>query len=230
MAPKRLTRAEKRSETRSRLLESAAKVFVRRGFDGASVEEIAEDAGFSRGAFYSNFESKEEIFLTLIEGRTADNLLAIAEAFQRGDTAEERLVEGGRFIDSLVARDTEWCRLYMEFWANAVRNHKLQRRFAQQYRLWRGAIAQMIEAQSRDLGIPLDAPSEELASGLIALFEGFVLQKLIDPGLFRQDFFAGLLVRFFGRLAALDGGDGTVFPRVARQPLTRDGTEASPHG
>jgi AcrR family transcriptional regulator len=66
---KRLSSAEKKAATRAALLEAAARVFGRGGFYGASVEEIAEEAGFSRGAVYSNFESKEDLFMTLLEER-----------------------------------------------------------------------------------------------------------------------------------------------------------------
>jgi AcrR family transcriptional regulator len=204
MASKRLTRAEKRAATRDALLEAAAVVFVRRGLVGASVEEITEEAGFSRGAFYSNFASKEELFLTLIEGRSAEHVAGIAQAFRQGDTVQERIANGGRFIDALVARERQWCTLYMEFWAAAMRNPTLRPRFADQYRALRAGTAQMIQAQTDALGIPLDTPAEELAGTLIAVFEGYVLQKLIDPDLLPEDFFARLLMRFFGRLAELD--------------------------
>jgi AcrR family transcriptional regulator len=186
------------------LLEAAAAVFVRRGLVGTSVEEITEEAGFSRGAFYSNFASKEELFLTLIEGRSAEHVADIAQAFQQGDTVQERIANGGRFIDALIARERQWCTLYMEFWAAAMRNPSLRPRLAAQYRALHAGTAQMIQAQADALGISLDTSAEELAGTLIAVFEGYVLQKLIDPQLLPDDFFARLLVRFFGRLAELD--------------------------
>jgi AcrR family transcriptional regulator len=199
---KRLTRAEKQAETREALLDSAARVFARVGLRAATVEEIAEEAGFTRGAFYSNFEDKDDLFLTLLEKRGAQQMEEIAQAFQQGDTAEERLTNGGRFIDAMPVNNTQWCRLYMEFWAASVRDPKLRRRFAQQYQMWRSGIAQMIDAGARDLGITLDAPAEELASAVIALSEGYVLQKLIDPAVLPDDYFSRILVRFFRRVGA----------------------------
>ncbi|MDQ3954226.1 MAG: TetR/AcrR family transcriptional regulator, partial [Actinomycetota bacterium] len=115
----RQTRAEKQAATRAALLESAADVFEQRGYAAASVEEITERAGFSRGAFYSNFDTKEELFLTLIESRIGDRLQEIADAFRDGQTAADRIRSGGRFLDSLVAKDRQWCLLYMEFWGRA---------------------------------------------------------------------------------------------------------------
>lgn len=203
---KRLTRAEKQAATRAALLDSAANVFTRKGFEAATVEEIAEAAGFSRGAFYSNYESKEELFLTLIESRIQSGLAAIAAAFEHGETPEERITSGGRYLDALVAQDRQWCLLYMEFWGRAVRVPKLRRRFAAQYETWRTGIAYIIETQSQELGMRLDASPRELASALIALFEGHVLQRLIDPKGLEDSFFTRLLLRFFARMGALPQG------------------------
>lgn len=197
---RRLTRAESQAATREALLTAAADLFTKVGYDAASVEGITEAAGFSRGAFYSNFESKDELFLTLIESRIQTSLQDIAAAFQQGVTAAERVRSGGHFLDSLVAKDRQWCLLYMEFWSRAVRDPKLRKRFAQQYETWRAGIAEMIESQSRELGIDLDAPPTELASALIALFEGHVLQRVIDPKGFEEGFFTRVLLRFFARL------------------------------
>ncbi|MDQ3914251.1 MAG: TetR/AcrR family transcriptional regulator [Actinomycetota bacterium] len=200
-AVKRMTRAEKQASTRAALLGAAAHVFTRVGYEAATVEGIAERAGFSRGAFYSNFESKDELFLTLIESRIQTSLRDIAAAFQQGVTADERIRSGGEFLDSLVAKDRQWCLLYMEFWSRAVRDSQLRKRFAAQYEVWRAGIADMIERQSRELGMDLDSPPRELAAALIALFEGHVLQRLIDPAGFEEGFFTRLLLRFFARLA-----------------------------
>jgi AcrR family transcriptional regulator len=200
-AAKRMTRAEKQATTRAALLNAAAEAFTRVGYEAATVDGITEAAGFSRGAFYSNFESKDELFLTLIESRIDSSLHKIADAFQQGGTATERIRSGGQFLDSLVTKDRQWCLLYMEFWARAVRDPKLRRRFAQQYEVWRTGVAQIIETQSAELGVTLDASSPELASALIALFEGHVLQRLIDPKTFDEGFFTRVLLRFFARLA-----------------------------
>jgi AcrR family transcriptional regulator len=199
---KRLTRAESQAATRVALLNSAEELFTRFGYEATTIEAITETAGFSRGAFYSNFASKDELFLSLVESRIADIFEQIALAFQEGQTEAERIRSGGAFLDSLLERDRQWCLLYMEFWSRAVRDPKLRRRFARQYELQRDGIAQMIEARYAELGLEVDAPARELASTLVALFEGHVLQRLIDPRAFDEGFFTRLLLRFFARLDA----------------------------
>ena len=201
---KRMTRAEKQASTRAALLDAAADAFTRVGYQAASVEGIAEAAGFSRGAFYSNFASKDELFLTLIESRTERTLADVQSAFADGESPMERISRGGRFLDSIASERRDWCLLYMEFWSRAVRDPKLRRRFARQYQAWREGIAAMIEAQYEALGVKPDAPPEETASSLIALFEGQVLQRLIDPKPFAEGFFERLLFRFFVRLGVIN--------------------------
>src|SRR5947207_11380464 len=90
--PKRLTRKEKQAETRKRLLDAGERVFLRRGLQGSSVEEIAAEAGFTRGAFYSNFKSKDELFVELLHARVYDRYAQMAEEAQaQPETPRERL-------------------------------------------------------------------------------------------------------------------------------------------
>src|SRR6476660_712827 len=81
--PPRLTRKEKQAETRKRLLDAGERVFLRRGLQGSSVEEIAAEAGFTRGAFYSNFKSKDELFVELLHTRIYDRYAEMAEETQK---------------------------------------------------------------------------------------------------------------------------------------------------
>lgn len=201
MPRRRLTREEQKAATTAALLESASSVFAEHGFDAASIEEISERAGYSRGAFYSNFTSKEQCFLELLEQRSAQHLGDIALAFTRGDTLAERLEAGGRFLDDHVSREREWCKLYMEAWSLASRHPELGRRFAEQYRTWRQGVAQMIRDQSPVAAEADDVQAEILASSLIAVFEGYILQEIIDPDALPDDFFAQVLSILFVPLA-----------------------------
>src|SRR5580692_142570 len=85
----RLTRQESRLETRTRLLESAAQLFARGGYEGASVDLIAESAGYSKGAFYSNFENKEAIFLELLDAHKRREIEALAQLLTRDVSGSE---------------------------------------------------------------------------------------------------------------------------------------------
>src|SRR2546428_11777103 len=122
----RLTRKEKQAHTRECLMHSAARVFARRGLQQASIDEVAEDAGFTKGAFYANFKSKEELFLAMLDERFAKRIEAIERVIaDEGDTAEKARRAGDEVVRQLSA-DREWERLFFEFCAYAARDDEFR--------------------------------------------------------------------------------------------------------
>src|SRR6187549_3687736 len=99
--PKRLTRKEKQAETRQRLLEAAERVFLRRGLRGSSVEEIAAEAGFTRGAFYSNFRSKDQLFVELLHDRIFNVYRAVGQEAPSHGTPREQIRWGAEQLAEL---------------------------------------------------------------------------------------------------------------------------------
>ena len=117
----RLTRAEAKARTREKLLDAAARIFARKGYAGASVEEIAESAGYSISALYSNFASKERLFLELMSARASRRVTAVTEILEdAGDPIEALAQLLERTADH--NRDTDLMALRAEFWLYAVRN------------------------------------------------------------------------------------------------------------
>src|SRR5437016_12354998 len=96
MNPSGTIREAQRALTRTRLLEAAKRVFARRGFHAASLEEIAREAGATTGAIYSNFAGKEELFLALFEDHVASQIRKYREIFAQGANVEERSRGGDR--------------------------------------------------------------------------------------------------------------------------------------
>src|SRR5437588_2291320 len=112
-------REEQKALTRRRLLEAADAVFARRGFHGASVEEIARQAGATTGALYSNFAGKEDLFLELFEESTAAQVREYSEIFSEGTTLEAQ-ARGGADRWMQILRDRPgYFPLFIEFWAYA---------------------------------------------------------------------------------------------------------------
>src|SRR5919106_7009672 len=112
---RRRTQAERRAETRASVLAAARSVFARRGLRGASLEEIAEEAGVSRGAVYYNFDDKEHLFLALLRERClarAERLESMATG--SGDVGTDIRRVAMRFIED-AEKDPEWTRLFVEF-------------------------------------------------------------------------------------------------------------------
>jgi AcrR family transcriptional regulator len=123
-------RREKREEVRSRLVAAAVGVFFERGYEGASLERVAEAAGFSKGAVYSNFASKDELFFELVSARIDERLEAVRAATERrgtkplagGGGPESAARAAGRALREVGEADPEWQLLFLEFWLRCARN------------------------------------------------------------------------------------------------------------
>ena len=109
----RLTRAEQRDLTRTRLLDAAEKVFVDRGFHAASVDEVAEEAGYSKGAVYSNFENKDELFLAVLERRVDSRALAAGSAVPDDRPISEQAEQAGNAFFEVFLQQSQWSLLLM---------------------------------------------------------------------------------------------------------------------
>jgi len=204
---RRLTRAEAKARTRQQLLDAAAQTFARKGYAGASVEEIAESAGFSTGALYSNFASKEELFLELMSARASRRITAVAEilgAEDAGDPIEAlaQLLERTADRD----RDTDLMALRAEFWLYAVRNPEAMGALAAQRRDQVDALVGVISTAMERWGAPADVSATELATVILAMFQGLVRQRRIDPARVSGDLFAQSLRWLFAGLQATAPG------------------------
>jgi AcrR family transcriptional regulator len=194
MTPKRKreTRAEKQARTRAELIATAARVFARRGYNGASVEEIAEDAGYSHGAVYSNFEGKADLFLAVFEDYMAERVRELAEtqaALPPDDPLEARArALADQWMDRL-ARDRESVLLHMEFIAHGDRDPELARRFGTRSAAMREAVSRYISQYQEETGIESTMPADELALVLRALGIGLAVESLVSPEAVRHDLF-----------------------------------------
>lgn len=185
-ARKRLSREESRAQTRQDLLDAAKMLFARQGFEGSSVEQIAEAAGYTRGAFYSNFESKEVLLIALIERCFEDDLAGIARL--QGDLAT--ISAGFQQAANLEeARHREAHLLKMEFWMCALRYPAVRDAYAGHHARLRAAIGSLIERQFAAMHRPLPAPAAELAAVTVALRNGLDSQKLISPDAVPDDLY-----------------------------------------
>ena len=154
----RLTREQSRANTRERLLAGARSVFARAGFHGASVEEIASEAGFSTGALYSNFEGKEDLFLVLMEREIAEHTRELTQAVGERGTVAERAAGGARVWMSMIDREPEMLLLFMEFWAYGVRDPNVRPKVAARFAQVRQTLTQLIADGVRDFDLGSPSP------------------------------------------------------------------------
>jgi AcrR family transcriptional regulator len=207
--PKRLTRKEKQAETRSRLLDAAEQVFLRRGLQGSSVEEITAEAGFTRGAFYSNFKSKNELFVELLQDRVYRQYAAMAvDAQNQPGSPRERLRWGiERLKEPYEKEDGRWLfRLWIECLTQATRDEEF-RKLASTF--WSGN-RELLTAQTsevfEEVGRRPPLPPEQIATAMIALDIGLVVQHVVDPEAVPLDLYVPIFDLLIGRLT--ESGDG----------------------
>ena len=192
MARTRLTREESRAETRARLLDAAAEVFAEKGFGGAAIEDIAERAGYSRGAFYSNFTDKDDVFLTLLDERLDQGITDVGRIIVDAHSPEE-LLAGLRRRAERRSVDGTWFLLLNEFRLYALRNRAVRRKLAERQRKERRALAVGIADLSQSIGVEPPADPERLALVVQSLDNGMELEGVIDPaGVPRGSFFDAL--------------------------------------
>jgi AcrR family transcriptional regulator len=168
------------STPREEVVSAAAKVFLRDGFQGSSVRRIAADAGMTTGAIYSSFEGKADLFLAVLEEKLDPELAELYDAARRAPRGEAGTAVGELFSAYLKKR-RRWLILLIEFWAQAARDRRTQRVFDRRHGGLRAAIAETLGERAARLGIPLALPADELATVLIALTNGFVVERLADP-------------------------------------------------
>jgi AcrR family transcriptional regulator len=180
-AATRLTREQSRANTRERLLAAARSVFARAGFHGASVEEIASEAGFSTGALYSNFDGKEDLFLVLMEREIDEHAHEIAQAVGARTSVAERATGGARQWMTMIEREPDVLLLFMEFWAYGVRDAQVRPKVAERFAQMREVLTRLIVDGVREFDLELALPAEQLAVAIDALADGIARQKLADP-------------------------------------------------
>jgi AcrR family transcriptional regulator len=190
LRPRRLTRAETKARTRGLLLDAAAQVFARQGFAGASVEDIAESAGFSIGAVYSNFASKEELFVELLSSRSSHRLAESAAIVgDPNSTNEEARSAVDRLLADVVDLDVDLAPLQAEFWLYAVRRPELQDHLAAQFRSNRDALSAVLVARAKVRGQLRDIAYDDVATVLLALFQGLVQLRRTGPTLVPENLY-----------------------------------------
>jgi AcrR family transcriptional regulator len=176
-----LTRKEKQAKTRSALLRSAAKLICRKGIGEASVEDISTDAGYTKGAFYANFKSKEEMFLVMLDEAYSEELERL-EAHLPGEGAPaEEVRESAEDFIAFVRSDPDWPRLYFEFVVYAARNPDFRQELATRNHAMRERIAEVIRNWSADFAAQPPFPYEDIAMMIFCMADGFLIQQLVEP-------------------------------------------------
>src|SRR6266545_5954803 len=180
--PVRLTRAQSRQRTREALVSAAMGVVARSGYAGASVDAIAAQAGYTVGALYANFGTKQELFLAVFERHCAEELAALRELTATTDSVAQLLAAvTARFAD-LDEAHREWWQLWAELWLFAQRNPHAAQRLVTVQDETRQVITEALRRGSEPV-------SDEAVAVVHALWEGFMMYRLVNPDALSADAF-----------------------------------------
>jgi AcrR family transcriptional regulator len=174
---------KRRPQTQQRILEAALDVFAEAGFQAASIEEICRRAGYTRGAFYSNFASRDELFFALYDAQT-DRVMsghaAIVGALAQRNLTVDRIAQIVTYVDET---EHKWYLVRAEFMLHAIRNPDIAAELARREARMRAVATENLTAGLRQAGLRLraGASAEQLTQMIIAAREGATPRSLIDP-------------------------------------------------
>jgi AcrR family transcriptional regulator len=188
----RVTRSERKARTRVELLVAARTVFLRRGFHGASLDEIAEEAGYTKGAVYSNFAGKDDLYLALLDTHYEQRVKAYVDMMLDEPTFEDAIRAVGRFMVESDVRDPDWLPTLAEFVAHAARDESLRRRYVRVRERFLAAIADVIETLCDRHDLALRVPPLEAARASSVLARGYSAERRLDPDAVSSEMFVEL--------------------------------------
>ncbi|NYI03906.1 TetR/AcrR family transcriptional regulator [Allostreptomyces psammosilenae] len=190
----------RRPRTQARLLEAALRVFADRGLYAATIEDICNEAGFTRGAFYSNFRTKDELFVALFDHhgqRLIERMEALVDEAEAAEAVDRVLA----YLSDPDEYERRWFLVSSEFTLYAIRNRQAAEVLAEHDRLLREALVRLLEKVFARLGRRPTADLDELARLLVAIAEGATAQSYVEPvalphGRLHRTFIPGLLHAF----------------------------------
>ena len=169
---------QRSEETRTRILDSAIKLFSTRGFNAASVDEICEEAGISKGAFYHHFESKQALFLAILDGwlQAIDSTIEAS----KDKTVPETFMQMTEAFPVIFETAGEGLPMFLEFWLQASRDKKIWEASIAPYRRYHKYFTSLIKKGVEE-GSFVEVDPELAARMIVSTAMGLFLQSMLDP-------------------------------------------------
>lgn len=164
------------------LVETARALFLRDGYAATSLEKVAEEAGFSKGAVYSNFASKDDLCLEVLETIHHEVAEAVLGSLRGAGSVEEALAAFDTWADARLG-DPDWSALEAEFAARSRRDPRLRAALEERNVRIRGIIGQALRTTAEEHGLTFAMAPDDAANALFSLGIGLGLQRAIDPAL-----------------------------------------------
>jgi AcrR family transcriptional regulator len=176
------TRAERQAQTREDLIDAAEELFTANGFHATSLDAVAVAAGYTKGAVYSNFSSKEDLFFAVYERRVDRHEVHVAELFSEPPDAGEAILRVIAAVGDLRRRRADgWMAVFLEFWTHVLRNPEHRARFNEAHKRAVVPFQLALERFAAQQGITLAIPADQVAMAMFAMENGIGLERLTDP-------------------------------------------------
>ena len=188
-----------RGEVRDRILDAASKVFAAEGFAGATIDAIGQAAGFTKGAVYSNFGSKDELFLALLDREFELRGEQIATALEGGGDIAASARSLSRSVLDSVHDHADYYVLFVEYWLRAVRDPDLRERLIARRRA--AAAEQADNFAESAAAVPSGRPLAELAQLVVTMNLGIAMEEVLQPGTIDPDLLAQLVTALLESVA-----------------------------
>ncbi|HEX2285720.1 MAG TPA: TetR/AcrR family transcriptional regulator [Mycobacterium sp.] len=181
-----MRRKEKQAQTRAALVEAAREVLAERGLADTSLDGIAARAGYTKGAVYANFTSKEELYLALLDERFAGELERLTSALAGVEPPTEEARGAAREFMRFVWSDPAWPRLFLEFTVYASRDETYRRKLAERYRELHDRITELYQRWSADFPVPPPIPLDAITTMTFCMANGSTVERMIRPDIDEQ--------------------------------------------
>jgi AcrR family transcriptional regulator len=196
-----LSRKEKQAQTREALLEAALSLIAAEGLEGATIDAIAARAGYTKGAFYANFSSKQELFLVMLDQHFSEEAERLDQVLQPDREPVELARETGLDFVNRIRAEPRWQSLYFQFAVYAVRDAEFRAELLQRYEVLIDRLEQIFARFATGYGFAPSVPLRELAEMTFFMADGFLLHQLLDGSVGNELYGRMLSVFFAGTLA-----------------------------
>jgi AcrR family transcriptional regulator len=209
------SRAERQALTRTALVDASERLFIAQGFHATSLDAVAAEAGYTKGAVYSNFASKEDLFFTVYERRLKARVAEFEALLKAAPLARDAIEAITRTAALRSERDDGWLAVFFEFWAHVLRHEELRERFAALHARVIEPLEAALVRHAEEVGEALPEDPRKLATARYAMQLGLQLERLTQPDVVDPE----LGVRMVWH--SIDGGSPDGVPHEATPGLRK---------